>query len=86
MILWLEEIDNGYYLFNSDGSMVTNWSYVNGNWYYFSSDGLMRTGWQWIGNKWYYFYYEMIHMVEFMVPWRELRQLMVGNYRLMVVC
>ncbi|OOM71284.1 cadherin-like beta sandwich domain-containing protein [Clostridium sp. BL-8] len=43
-----------YYYLKEDGTMATQWVYLNGNWYYLGQDGGMKTGWQYINGKYYY--------------------------------
>lgn len=60
---WVELTWNnvsGWYYFNADGYMMTDWLQDDGQWYYLHphSDGTlghMYTGWHEIGGKWYYF-------------------------------
>jgi hypothetical protein len=42
-----------YYL-KEDGTMATNWLYLNGSWYYLGQDGGIKTGWQNVNGEWYY--------------------------------
>ena len=42
-----------YYL-KEDGTMATNWLYLNGNWYYLGQDGGIKTSWQNVNGEWYY--------------------------------
>jgi len=42
-----------YYL-KEDGTMATNWLYINGSWYYLGQDGGIKTGWQNVNGEWYY--------------------------------
>ncbi|WP_252242930.1 N-acetylmuramoyl-L-alanine amidase [Clostridium sp. ZS2] len=53
-----EKINNKWYLFDSEGWMLYNWKYTEGNWYYLgeNEDGSMKTGWLLQNNNWYYFY------------------------------
>lgn len=48
------KINNLWYLFGSDGNMVTGWEKVNGKWYFMEPSGEMVTGWKWISGKCYY--------------------------------
>ncbi len=48
-------LNGTWYLFGSDGYMLTGWQLVNGTWYLFNQDGAMLTGWQCTNEKWYYF-------------------------------
>ncbi len=48
------KINNKWYLFDSNGGMVTGWQQRNNLWYFLSSDGAMTTGWVVSNNKWYY--------------------------------
>ncbi len=52
---WFYDKNYGkYYYLKADGTMATNWIYLNGSWYYLGQDGGMRTGWQNIDGKYYY--------------------------------
>ncbi|SEU07443.1 N-acetylmuramoyl-L-alanine amidase family protein [Lacrimispora sphenoides] len=48
------KINNKWYLFDSNGGMVTGWQQRNNTWYFLNSDGAMTTGWVVSNNKWYY--------------------------------
>jgi glucan-binding YG repeat protein len=48
------KINNKWYLFDSNGGMVTGWQQRNNIWYFLNSDGAMTTGWIVSNNKWYY--------------------------------
>ncbi|EXG84978.1 MAG: N-acetylmuramoyl-L-alanine amidase family protein [Lacrimispora sphenoides] len=48
------KINNKWYLFDSNGGMVTGWQQRNNIWYFLNSDGAMTTGWVVSNNKWYY--------------------------------
>ncbi len=48
------KINNKWYLFDSNGGMVTGWQQRNNIWYFLNSDGAMTTGWTVSNNKWYY--------------------------------
>lgn len=48
------KINNKWYLFDSNGGMVTGWQQRNNLWYFLNSDGAMTTGWVVSNNKWYY--------------------------------
>ena len=48
------KINNKWYLFDSNGAMVTGWQQRNNVWYLLNSDGTMTTGWVASNNKWYY--------------------------------
>ena len=43
-----------WYLFDSNGEMLTGWHNRNGHYYYMSSSGAMYTGWLLDKNIWYY--------------------------------
>lgn len=48
-----------WYIFDSNGKMLTGWQYVNNRWYLFNNKhdgtfGRMLTGWQQMNGKWYY--------------------------------
>ncbi len=43
-----------YYYLREDGTMATQWQYINGSWYYLGQDGGMKMGWQYINGKYYY--------------------------------
>ena len=47
------KINNKWYLFDSNGAMVTGWQQRNNLWYFLNSDGTMTTGWVVSNNKWY---------------------------------
>lgn len=49
-----ELVSNQWYLFDSNGSMLTGWQYRNGYWYYLSDSGAMSTGWINANGNWYY--------------------------------
>lgn len=56
---WLS-VDGRWYLFDSNGAMLTGWQKVNNIWYYLSTNeggpyGAMHVGWLKEGNAWYYF-------------------------------
>ncbi len=48
-------IDDQWYYFNGNGSMLTGWQDINGERYYLLDGGQMARGWNRINNKWYYF-------------------------------
>lgn len=48
-------IEGNYYLFNSDGYMMTGWQEMNGDWYYFDESGHMVTGYYLIDGEEYSF-------------------------------
>lgn len=48
------KINNKWYLFDSNGGMVTGWQQRNNIYYFLNSDGAMTTGWIVSNNKWYY--------------------------------
>lgn len=50
---WLRWNDR-WYLFDSNGLMLTGWQQKNNNWYYMSDSGAMKTGWVQTNNIWYY--------------------------------
>ena len=54
----LTEIDRKVYLFDENGTMLTDWQQVDGSWMYFGADGAMRQE-EWIGNYWVDFYGKM---------------------------
>lgn len=47
-------LDGNWYLFDTDGWMVTGWQQKDGYQYYFDPNGAMRTGWLNPGDGWYY--------------------------------
>lgn len=47
-------INEQWYLFNVDGSMMTGWQLLEGRWYYMTESGPMLTGWLKENGKWYY--------------------------------
>ena len=49
-----ENINGKWYLFDSDGWMLTGWQQVGGKWYYLTDSGAMATGWLQKDGKWYY--------------------------------
>lgn len=50
---WLK-INERWYLFDTNGKMMTGWQQRNSQWYFLNPDGSMYTGWLNNGNKWYY--------------------------------
>lgn len=48
------QIEGKYYLFGSDGVMLTGWVKRTEGWYYANKDGSLALGWKKSGNKWYY--------------------------------
>lgn len=50
---WLRVSDK-WYLFQSDGRMLTGWQNRGGQTYYLTESGEMLTGWILAGNRWYY--------------------------------
>ncbi|WP_077609781.1 N-acetylmuramoyl-L-alanine amidase family protein [Clostridium sp. Marseille-P2415] len=48
------KINNKWYLFDANGTMVNGWQQKNNIWYYLNNDGDMVTGWNKTNNKWYY--------------------------------
>ncbi|MEG2870788.1 MAG: N-acetylmuramoyl-L-alanine amidase family protein [Clostridium sp.] len=50
---WLK-VNNIWYLFDSEGWMMTGWQEKNGYWYYLDNSGAMRTGWIQASNGWYF--------------------------------
>lgn len=56
---WLALSSSDWYLFDSNGTMLSGWQQVDGRWYLLNLNhdgtfGKMLTGWQHIGEKWYY--------------------------------
>jgi glucan-binding YG repeat protein len=49
-----QKINDKWYLFQSDGKMLTGWQQRNGRYYLLANTGEMLTGWQNYNNKWYY--------------------------------
>lgn len=50
-------LNNKYYLFDSEGRMLTGWQQRNNNrWFYLNQNGDMFTGWLRLGDKLYYLY------------------------------
>ena len=47
-------VNNIWYLFDSDGWMMTGWQEKDGFWYYLDNSGAMRTGWLQAANGWYF--------------------------------
>lgn len=47
-------INGRWYLFDSNGAMLTGWQQKNTLWYYLNNDGAMVTGWIKSNNTWYY--------------------------------
>lgn len=50
----VREIEGKYYLFHSDGAMLTGWIKRMEGWYYANANGSLVLGWKKSGNKWYY--------------------------------
>lgn len=50
---WLQ-VNNIWYLFDSEGWMLTGWQQKDGYWYYLDPSGAMKTGWLKAANGWYY--------------------------------
>lgn len=50
---WLQ-VNNIWYLFDSEGWMMTGWQQKGGLWYYLDTSGAMRTGWLQAANGWYF--------------------------------
>lgn len=48
-------IDGSYYLFDSNGYMLTGWQTIGEDEYYFDENGHMVTGLNYIDGDWYYF-------------------------------
>ena len=48
------KINEKWYLFDSNGAMLTGWQQRNNLWYYLNDQGAMVTGWVVSNNKWYY--------------------------------
>lgn len=48
------KIGGFWYLFDSNGVMMTGWHSRGGHYYYMASSGEMRTGWLQDGDHWYY--------------------------------
>lgn len=48
------KINEKWYLFDSNGAMLTGWQQRNNLWYYMNDQGAMVTGWVVSNNKWYY--------------------------------
>lgn len=47
-------VNSKWYLFDSEGRMLTGWQTKGGLTYYLQDDGAMLTGWVRAGNTWYY--------------------------------
>lgn len=47
-------IQDKWYLFDTEGNMITGWKKVEGKWYYLKSNGEMVTGWNLINNAYYF--------------------------------
>lgn len=47
-------IKNTWYLFDSNGNMITGWKKANNKWYYMDPTGAMSTGWKLINGKYYF--------------------------------
>lgn len=47
-------IKNTWYLFDSNGNMITGWKKANNKWYYMEPTGAMSTGWELINGKYYF--------------------------------
>ncbi|MCR4702843.1 MAG: hypothetical protein K5665_04155 [Saccharofermentans sp.] len=54
---WFTDKDGSNYCFDSNGKMMTNTWYDQGDgvWFYFGSDGRAYEGWHKLGGKWYWF-------------------------------
>lgn len=56
--VWLSDgwynIEDKWYLFDSNGYMLNGWQKRGSNWYYLGFNGAMRIGWCKVGNLWYY--------------------------------
>jgi hypothetical protein len=49
-----EKVLGKWYLFDSNGKMLTGWQNKNSKLYFFNNDGDMKLGWHKESNKWYY--------------------------------
>lgn len=49
-----EKVNQKWYLFDSDGRMLTGWQTRDAHTYYLGPDGDMKTGWLLDGGKWYF--------------------------------
>lgn len=49
-----EKVLGKWYLFDSNGKMLTGWQNKNNKLYFLNNDGDMKLGWHKEGNKWYY--------------------------------
>ena len=47
-------IQDKWYLFDTEGNMITGWKKVEGKWYYLKSNGEMVSGWNLINNAYYF--------------------------------
>lgn len=52
-----QRIGATWYLFATDGHMLSGWQKINNSWYYLggNNDGAMKYGWKYINSNWYYF-------------------------------
>ncbi len=50
---WLQ-LGDKWYLFDSEGQMLTGWQYHNDHYFFFDTDGSMHTGWLSLGDGTYY--------------------------------
>lgn len=48
------QINGRWYIFDTNGAMLTGWQQKNNLWYYLNNDGMMVTGWIKSNNVWYY--------------------------------
>ena len=48
------KINDRWFLFDNNGTMLTGWQQKGDKWYYLNNDGIMVTGWISSNNKWYY--------------------------------
>lgn len=48
------KINDKWYLFDTDGKMLTGWQMKNNRYYFLDSSGAMMVGWVKNGDKWYY--------------------------------
>ena len=47
-------IKGEYYLFDSEGMMLTGWQKYDGKWYYMHASGARASGWEKLSGKWYF--------------------------------
>lgn len=52
---FIQATNGSWYFVLKDGTMATDWIWVNNKWYYMdAATGVMKTGWYQVNNKWYF--------------------------------